>query len=60
MKVPNELFNNIEKLDFIKCDIEGYEFIAFSNMMDIIRKFTPIIQTELSGIKKQNKRDISL
>jgi FkbM family methyltransferase len=55
MKIPNELFKNITHLDFIKCDIEGYEFIAFSNMLDIIRKFSPIIQTELSGIENRKK-----
>jgi FkbM family methyltransferase len=48
MKVPDELFSNLQRLDFIKCDIEGYEFFVFSNMMKTISRFFPLIQTELN------------
>ncbi len=49
MKIPNEIFKDIERLDFIKCDVEGYEREVFSNMIEIIKKHKPIIQSELGG-----------
>lgn len=56
MKVPDELFSSINRLDFIKCDIEGYEFIAFSNMIQTIKKFEPLIQSELGG--EENRKNV--
>jgi FkbM family methyltransferase len=50
MKVPDELFANLGRLDFVKCDIEGYEHYVFSNMMKTINKFKPVIQTELNNM----------
>jgi len=54
MKIPDELFEKLKKLDFIKIDIEGYEYIALKNMKKTLRKHKPIIQAELSG--KENRR----
>jgi len=53
MKVPDELFFNLERLNFIKCDVEGYESVVFDNLQKTIKKFNPIIQSELSG--KENR-----
>lgn len=55
MKIPDELFKNIERLDFIKCDVEGYESEVFSNMTVVISKFKPLIQSELSGKGNREK-----
>jgi FkbM family methyltransferase len=52
MKVPDRLLENLERLDFIKCDVEGYEYVVLSNMLNTINKHRPIIQCELSN---QNK-----
>lgn len=52
MKVPDQLFENLDRLDFIKCDVEGYEYVVLSNMLNTINKHKPIIQCELSN---QNK-----
>jgi len=54
MKIPDELFANIERLHFIKCDVEGYEYFVFSNMKNILYQHKPIIQCELS---EQNKKE---
>ncbi|HBS85738.1 MAG: hypothetical protein A2W91_13455 [Bacteroidetes bacterium GWF2_38_335] len=55
MKIPDELFSQIEKIDFIKCDVEGYEFFVFSNMLKTLEKQRPLIQTELSGKENREK-----
>lgn len=54
MKNPDSLFEEIERVDFIKVDIEGYEHIVFENFKKTITKHKPIIQAELSGIKNRN------
>lgn len=56
MRVPDELFANLERLDFIKCDVEGYEHQVFANLQETIRKFKPLIQTELNGT--QNRQSV--
>ncbi len=53
MKVPDIIFSNLKKLDFVKCDVEGYESEVFENMKTIIKKFKPLVQSELSG--KENR-----
>ncbi|MES2726305.1 MAG: FkbM family methyltransferase [Bacteroidota bacterium] len=49
MKIPDELFASITKLDFIKCDVEGYEVYLFPDLMNTIAKFKPLIQIEISN-----------
>lgn len=54
MKVPDVLFKDLEKLDFIKCDVEGYEVILFPHMLATLSKFKPLIQIEINT--KENKK----
>ncbi|MFC5270648.1 FkbM family methyltransferase [Adhaeribacter terreus] len=49
MKIPDELFAGLERLDFVKCDVEGFEYQVFSNMQATLTKYKPLIQTELNG-----------
>lgn len=43
----DEHFNNLARVDFIKCDVEGLELPVFSSFTGIIRKYHPIILCEL-------------
>lgn len=55
MKIPDELFANMEKLDFIKCDVEGYEVHLFPHLINTIRKFKPLIQIEISNAENRKQ-----
>jgi FkbM family methyltransferase len=53
MKNPDFLFGEIEKIDFIKVDVEGYERVVFENMQQVLLKHHPMIQSELSGTENR-------
>lgn len=55
MKIPDELFINLNRLDFVKCDVEGYEYEVFRHMQETLRKFKPLIQTELNGAENRQQ-----
>lgn len=46
MRNPMNLFKDIKQLDFLKCDVEGYEIIIIPEMKDLINKFRPMILIE--------------
>lgn len=48
----SELFKNIERVDYLKMDIEGYEQYVIPEIKDFIAKTLPCIQIELSGQSK--------
>lgn len=39
--------NNINSLDFIKCDVEGAEFFVYQGGIETIKKYKPIIFSEM-------------
>ena len=48
MKMASELFKNIEKINYVKIDIEGDELAVLSDMKELIQKHKPVIQVEMN------------
>lgn len=44
----SELLSSLERLDYIKCDIEGYELNVFEEIKSVIAHHKPIIQVEIA------------
>lgn len=53
MRIPDELFSELTKVDFIKCDVEGYEQFVFANSKNTLTKHKPLVQSELSGTENR-------
>ncbi|GAA4378260.1 FkbM family methyltransferase [Hymenobacter koreensis] len=55
MRVPDELLAGFDRLDFIKCDVEGFEHEVFQHMQETLRRHQPVIQTELNGATNRQR-----
>ena len=53
MRRGSELFGSFEKIDFIKCDIEGYERVVLPELKPLIEKFHPMVLVETDGESRQ-------
>ncbi|MEO6406147.1 MAG: FkbM family methyltransferase [Ferruginibacter sp.] len=53
MKIPSKLFASVGQVNFIKCDIEGYEEYVLPEMKGIIETYLPIVQVETWGTHKK-------
>lgn len=42
-------FSTFERIDYIKCDIEGHEWEVFSQLGDILKSKRPIVQIEIDA-----------
>lgn len=49
MAIPDKLFKDISSIDYVKCDVEGFEYIVLQNMTGTIERCKPTIQIELWG-----------
>jgi FkbM family methyltransferase len=49
IKKGSEVFANLEKLDYIKCDIEGYETVVLPELKTVLQKHWPLVQLETWG-----------
>ena len=55
MRRGSELFADLERVNFIKCDIEGYERVVIPEMRTIIERHHPTVLIETDG---QTRREI--
>lgn len=46
-------FDNLAKIDYIKCDIEGYEGVVFTELKETLAKHRPLVQLEVSDSTKE-------
>lgn len=51
MKIASKLFGDIEKINYIKIDIEGDELVVLSDMRELINKHKPIMQVEMNDLR---------
>lgn len=49
MKIASRLFSSLGHVDYIKCDIEGYEVVVLTDLKTLIAAYRPIVQVEVSG-----------
>ncbi len=52
MKKGSEIFGELERLDFIKCDVEGYESVIIPEMKNILISHNPVMLIETRGEKR--------
>jgi hypothetical protein len=51
----DELFHDLPRLDFIKCDVEGLELEVFQSFVEIINKHQPVILCELGDPRDRER-----
>ncbi len=54
---PHTLFSELKKIDYIKCDVEGYEWIIFQEMQGLLEQHMPLVQIEISDENKEKLLD---
>jgi FkbM family methyltransferase len=60
MKRASQLLSSLPKINYIKCDIEGYEEFVLPEMKHILEKHKPILQIETWGDHKKVVDDLML
>jgi len=58
MKIPSLLFKDLTRVDYIKCDIEGFEYTVLSDMKAIIERYKPIVQVEVWAENEEKILDL--
>ena len=53
MFTPETLFGDIERCDYIKCDVEGYEIHIIPQLEFLLREFYPILQIEIETVNRR-------
>jgi FkbM family methyltransferase len=51
----DELFQDLPRVDFIKCDVEGLELAVIQSFLKIIGKYKPILLCELGDPKERQR-----
>lgn len=57
MRRGSELFKHLSQIDFIKCDIEGYEIVVLPELKELINQYRPLLLVETDGQNRQKLLD---
>jgi FkbM family methyltransferase len=49
MMRPQTLFGQLDRTDYIKCDVEGYEIFVVPEILFLVEKHKPLLQIETDG-----------
>ena len=49
MKIASKELGRLDSIDFIKCDVEGYEYYILSQIIDVLKQSYPTILLESHG-----------
>ncbi len=49
MRRGSKLFGALDRLDFVKCDIEGYETVVLEELRPLLERFRPTVLCETGG-----------
>lgn len=58
MMRPDSLFGDLDRIDYIKCDVEGYEIHILPEMISVLQKHQPLIQIETDGENREKIIDL--
>ncbi|MEM1126187.1 MAG: FkbM family methyltransferase [Bacteroidota bacterium] len=45
---PADYFDHLERLDFVKCDVEGYETVVLPALAPLLERHRPVLQIEIN------------
>jgi len=48
VRTPSALFEELSRLDYVKCDVEGHEGTVLPAMKELLREHRPIVQVEVA------------
>lgn len=58
MRRGSVLFGSLERLDFVKCDIEGYELHVMRELQPVLERFRPTVLVETGGANRPQLIDL--
>lgn len=53
MRRGSELFESLERIDFIKCDVEGYENVVIPEIAPLVERHRPVVLLETGGANRR-------
>ena len=58
VRTPNDVFSDLDRIDYIKCDVEGAELTVLEAMRSLLAKYKPKVQVEISAENRKPLWDL--